>query len=287
MVENSDIPQSIEELNRAILTQYDDLSHRLQQIAKYILDEPNDLALETVAVLAKRCEVQPSTIIRFAKHFGFSGASQMQKLYRDRLLSGTGALGYAERIREFNHKLGDSTVSGSMQLLSEFIDSNVLALQHLREDIDSNDLERAIKLIDRGDVIYIVGYGRAFPIGAYLSYALTRLNKRVMFVDGVGGFTKSQADTIRREDTVIAASFTPYSNSTVEFVESAAKSGCKIVTISDSQVNPLSAHSDVSLKVKDGEVRKFRSLSVSMCLAQALIVGYAFECVPNFSDTDS
>jgi len=283
VVEKHEIPQSVEDLNRAILKDYDNLSHRLQQIAKYVLDEPNDLALETVAVLAERCGVQPSTIIRFAKHFGFSGSTQMQKLYRDRLLSGKGALGYAERIRDFNERVGGSSVSDSMQLLSEFIDSNVLALQHLREDIPSKDLEAAIKLIHSGEVVYIVGFGRAFPVAAYLSYALTRLNKRALFIDGVGGFTNPQAEILTKNDTLIAASFAPYSNSTIDFVTHAAKSGCKIISISDSQVNPLSAHSDISLKVKDGEVRKFRSLSVSMCLAQALIVGYAFECLPNYS----
>lgn len=276
------IPQSVEELNTAILTSYENLSQRLQQIAKYVLDEPNDLALETVAVLAKRCGVQPSTIIRFAKHFGFTGASQMQKLYRDRLLSGSGALGYAERIREFNEKTGESQMSGSMQLLSEFIDSNVLGLEHLREDVSSDDLEKAVHLIDRGEMVYIVGFGRAFPICAYLSYALGRLSKRVLFIDGVGGGNKYKASAITQKDILIVVSFAPYSDETMEVVEMATNVGCKIISISDSQINPIALQAEVSFKVKDGEVRKFRSLSVSMCLAQALVVGYAFECLPNY-----
>ena len=34
--------------------------------------------------------------------FGFDGASQMQRLFRDGLLSGHAALGYSERVRNFN-----------------------------------------------------------------------------------------------------------------------------------------------------------------------------------------
>src|ERR1700728_5067784 len=87
-------PASAEDLRAAILERYDGLSKRLQQIARYVLDEPNELALETLAVIAERIGVQPSAIVRFAQSFGFDGATQMQRLFRDGLLSGNGALGY-------------------------------------------------------------------------------------------------------------------------------------------------------------------------------------------------
>jgi DNA-binding MurR/RpiR family transcriptional regulator len=95
-------PTSAEELRAAILERYDSLSKRLQQIARYVLDEPNEMALETLAVISERCGVQPSAIVRFAKTFGYPGASQMQRLFRDGLLSGHAALGYGERVRHFN-----------------------------------------------------------------------------------------------------------------------------------------------------------------------------------------
>src|SRR3546814_7460630 len=82
------------------LAHYDGLSRRLQQIARYVLDHPNEVALETLAVIAQRADVQPSAIVRFAKGFGFAGASQMQRLFRDGLLSENAALGYGERVRQ-------------------------------------------------------------------------------------------------------------------------------------------------------------------------------------------
>src|SRR3546814_1914215 len=53
-----------------------------------------------LAVLADRTGVQPSAIVRFAKSFGFDGATQMQRLFRDGLLSGNATLGYSERSEE-------------------------------------------------------------------------------------------------------------------------------------------------------------------------------------------
>ena len=74
---------NVEALRARIVQRYDTLSPRLQQVAAYTLEHPNDIGLETLAVIAKRCKVQPSTIVRFAKTFGYEGASEMQKLFRD------------------------------------------------------------------------------------------------------------------------------------------------------------------------------------------------------------
>ena len=71
MADKNKTPTTAEELRAAILARYETLSKRLQQIARYVLDEPNAVALETLAVLAERTGVQPSAIVRFAKSFGF------------------------------------------------------------------------------------------------------------------------------------------------------------------------------------------------------------------------
>ena len=100
MTEAVSPPHDLEEFLNMIRDRYDDLSDRLQRIARHILDEPNDLAFETLAVAAKRSTVQPSTIVRFAQAFGCSGASPMQRLVREGLLREDRSLGYAERIRQ-------------------------------------------------------------------------------------------------------------------------------------------------------------------------------------------
>ena len=48
-------PTTAEEFRALLLERYDGLSKRLKQVARYVLDEPNELALETLAVIAERC----------------------------------------------------------------------------------------------------------------------------------------------------------------------------------------------------------------------------------------
>ena len=55
-------PQHLAALRARIAERYDSLSNRLQQIAKFVLDHPNDIALETVVVIAERAGVPPSAL---------------------------------------------------------------------------------------------------------------------------------------------------------------------------------------------------------------------------------
>src|SRR3546814_7637005 len=117
MAESKTPPATAEELRVEILLRYESLSKRLQQIARYVLDDPSAVALETLAVLADRTGVQPSAIVRFAKSFGFDGATQMQRLFRDGLLSGNATLGYSERVREFTRAVRSEEPTSALQSL--------------------------------------------------------------------------------------------------------------------------------------------------------------------------
>lgn len=273
--EQVETPKSAEEFRTLLLERYDGLSKRLKQIGRYVLDEPNEIAIETLAVIAKRCGVQPSAVVRFAQSFGFSGATQMQRLFRDGLLSGNAALAYSERVRQFNESLDPER--GGNGLLSEFVEANVLALQNLDQTVGEDVMKEAVQLIASADTVVTVGFRRSFPIASYLAYSLQQVGKKVMFVDGVAGLARQQVRTMGPGDLLIAVSFQPYAEETLELVEIAAERDARILSISDSLVSPIAKAASLVLQVREAEVRSFRSLATSFCLAQALVIGFAFE----------
>jgi len=276
MVQMDVPPASADELRAAILERYESLSKRLQQIARYVLDEPNAVALETLAVLAERCHVQPSAIVRFAKSFGFDGASQMQRLFRDGLLSGNASLGYGERVRQFSQSVDGKSVGDPSQVLAEFVEGNVLAMQNLGDAVGRKQLAAAVKLIQEADTVYVAGFRRSFPVAAYLAYSLHQVDKKTVFIDSVGGMTRQQIHAITRRDLLISVSYHPYAEEAVHLIDAASANHCKVLSISDSLVSPVAKPATVVLQVREAEIRKFRSLSASMCLAQALVISYAF-----------
>jgi hypothetical protein len=193
----TNVPASAEELRAAILARYSDLSKRMQQIGRHILDHPNDFALETLAVIAERSGVQPSAIVRFAQAFGYEGASQMQRLFRDGLISNNAALGYADRVRQLGRAADERRVEPD-DLLAEFVEGNVLALNNLLQTTDVADLKAAVDAIADAGAVGVVGFRRSFPVASYLAYSLFQAEKRAFFIDGVGGLARQQLHGDRR-----------------------------------------------------------------------------------------
>lgn len=276
MTEEPSPPATAEALQAEIVRRYETLSKRLKQIARYILDEPNDMALETLAVISARCGVQPSAIVRFAQSFGFEGASQMQRLFRDGLLSNNAAIGYSERVRQLG-ETANAPDARPGDLLAEFVEGNTLALQNLLQTISEEDMQAAVAAISDCGTVYVVGFRRSFPVASYLAYSLLQAGKRVVFLDGVAGLAMRQAQAMAPEDLLIAISYHPYAEETVAVVDAVSAQGNKVLAMSDSLVSPVAKPAAVVLQIREAEVRKFRSLSASMCLAQALAINFAFE----------
>ncbi len=272
------LPQTATELRDLILARYDQFSKRLQQVARYVLDHPDDMALETLTVISERSGAQPSAIVRFAKALGFTGAGPMQRLLRDSLLATHSTLGYGERIRKFGAGLDDKVAShGIGTLLEEFAAGDVLSLQNLRETITPDELARAVGLIREAETVYIVGMRRSFPVAAYLAYSFPQVGKRVAFVDGVGGLVAQQLRGIARQDLLSAISYHSHAAETVSAFEAAKGVGASILSITDSLISPIAKEASQTLLVRESEVRAFRSLSASICLAQTLVIGLAYE----------
>ena len=270
-------PDNLELLRSEIASRYDELSPRLKQVASFVLDNPNDIALETLAVNASRCDVQPSTIVRFAKVFGYSGASEMQRLFRDEILAAAPSPSYSERIRQYQERSDTVDWLLPYNVMREFAESNIIALEHLRDAVRKDDLDRSLELMHDAHTIYLAGVRRAFPVAAYLAYSLSHVEKRAFLLDGVAGMTSEQSWMLGPDDLVIAVSFKPYASETMAVVERATANGAPLIAISDSRLSPIAKSANVCFEIKDAEVRQFRSLTASMCLAQTLVISYAYK----------
>lgn len=268
-------PTTAAELREAILARYDSLSGRLRQFAHYVLDAPNEVALETLAVIAARSGVQPSAIVRFAKQFGFDGASPMQRVFRADLLAAHPAAAYGERVRQTLERL-ENRSDDPASLLQEFAEGTDLALRQLTHTVGASELAAAFRLLEQAKTVYVVGVRRAFPVAAYLAYSLQQSAKRTVFIDGVAGLWRQQAAAIASGDLLIAVSYRPYGEETLQVVGSAHAQKAAILAITDSAVSPIAKEAHTVLRVQEAEIRGFRSLSASMCLAQTLVIGYVF-----------
>lgn len=267
-------PASYDRLRQEIHGLYDDLSPHLQRIAQAALDEPNSFALETVATLAGRLGVQPSTLIRFAKEFGYSGFSEMQQVFRLRLVEGAPA--YRQRIFEHKRQLEELTRDDPLAILNEFCDASVLCLEQLKETVNGDDLREAVRMLESAEHIYVIGQRRAFPISSYFSYGLIRLEMRCQLLDFVGGMVPQQVATMRPSDLLVAVSFAEYSEAVVEVVRDAQIRNVPTLTITDVPSSPLAKHGTLCFTVDNADVHQFKPISGAIGLVQSLIITLSY-----------
>ncbi|TCL07514.1 MurR/RpiR family transcriptional regulator [Sodalis ligni] len=260
-----------------IRNRYDTLSKRLKQVARYMLDNSTSIPFDTVASIAAKANVPPSTLIRFANAFGFDGFNEMKQVFRQFMMEDTGS--YTERARLFRQTAGKEANAPEtpMEILSMFSMVNSLALQQLPGQIKEEDLAHAVKLLADANNIYVIGLRRSFSIAAYLTYALRHLERRAFLIDGLGGMFAEQLSMVQSDDVVIAISYSPYAQEVVELVSMGARSGAKQIAITDSLVSPLAAFSEVCFVVREAQVDGFRSQVSSMCLSQTLMLSLAMQ----------
>lgn len=262
-------PATIEAFHERLVAISDDLPRRLRQCADYIAANADRIAVSTVAELAAGAAVPPSALMRFCQVMGFSGFSEMQRLFREAYSPGWPD--YATRLQ--NLKGSGSGTPGA--LLAEFIEAGRLSLEMLAKSTDDQALSRAVAVLAAADTIHVIGLRRAFPVASYLTYVLGKLSVPAMLHDAVGKLDQSFA--LRPGDAMIAITFAPYSEETVAMADLAHRSGLPVVALTDRLSGPLARAAQATLLVSEVDFGAFRSLSatIAMALTLAVAVGTA------------
>jgi DNA-binding MurR/RpiR family transcriptional regulator len=265
--------RNFEQLKGDLARAYPGLSPQLQAIANYALEHPHDIALHTVAQLAKGAGVQPSAMVRFAQALGYGGFSDLQGVFRTRLVersnNSPGLRNYRERIEAFR---AVHPKSGPIAVLNQFIGDGIASLEQLHEHVSGADLQAAVKLLAAAQTIYVLGQRRSFPVSYYLSYALTQLELRAPLLDAVGGMLKEPARLIGARDALLVVSFRNYTPEVVEVAQACRARKVPVVAITDNALSPLARAASVCFQIEEQTSRPFRMLVAPMCLAQALVV---------------
>jgi DNA-binding MurR/RpiR family transcriptional regulator len=257
-------PQTVSAFNERLREVGGGLPARLRQCAEFVAAHPDRIAVSTVGELAAAANVQPSAFMRFCKELGFTGFSQMQKLFRE---------DYLQRWPDYSTRLGRLKQQGEktpLSLLADFADAGRASLESLVASIDAAALERCVALLSAARTVHIVGFRRAFPVASYLAYAFDRIGVPALLHSGLGNLTLEHM--LGPQDAMIAISFAPYTDETVTIARQAEAAGLAIVAITDVMTSPLARLKAEPLYVTEIDVDAFRGLSATVALAITLAV---------------
>ena len=266
---------AVETLLERIGTEFNGLSKQLKAIAQDVERHRDHLGLKKIQDVAARAGVQPSAVVRFAKHFGYSGWTELQKVFRDGLSQRIAPNhNYQARIRDvIEHAEGRLS---SADIAGAFIGGAIEGMRELQRSVRGPALDEAVDLLAHAPSIWIAGARRSFPAASYLTYALQHADKPVHHVTGLGAMHDGQLRGLRKGDVMVAISYAPYAEETLQAVQFALARGARLIAITDSRMSPLGNDAAATLVVSESSTFGFRSLTNTMALAQSLFIALAY-----------
>jgi DNA-binding MurR/RpiR family transcriptional regulator len=252
-------PRTYEELRAVLASGTVHFPKRLRQVAIFLWQHPSEVALGTISQVAALAGVQPSTLVRFAQNFGYSGFSDFQNIFKEYVKGSP---------RPENPARGDGFLDGVAAAAAA-------SLERLRAELDRNTLERMADRLAGAGLIYLIGSKRAFPVAAYLALTLSQQGVRNVLVDNVGSSALDLVGCVTPGDVVLAVAFSPYNSITPDLVRVARERGAGVVSITDSALSPLVGLSDLWAEVVEADFAGVRPLAASLALGMALAHGVA------------
>jgi DNA-binding MurR/RpiR family transcriptional regulator len=233
------------------------------------------IALQGIQEVAQDCGVQPSAVVRFAKHFGFHGYTQLQTLFR------AGAARQLAPQRDYQDRIRSLIDAGvgplpGAQIAHEVVEGSLASLQALQAGLADAPIDAAVDLLAAAPALWLAAARRAFPVGAYLAYALQHTAKPVHWLHGLGAMQMGELRAMAPGDVIVAVSFDPYARETLELADAAIARGARLIALTDSPLSPLAARASVTLIAQDSATFGFRSLTGTLCLAQSLFIALAY-----------
>ncbi|MEJ8855332.1 MurR/RpiR family transcriptional regulator [Variovorax robiniae] len=240
-----------------------ELSPALQQVAKYVLDHPNDVVTSSMRTIGQRSQSTPATLVRFAQHLGYAGWPQLKEA-----VAGDMGLGpsdaYGERARQLVGR------AKSPDLVSEMFEAQRRNLD-ATERHNATSLHKAAALLEKAGSVHAAGFRACFPVAFSFVYVYRLFRNDVHLIDGQGGSLEMQQRALTKGDALVVVSFAPYSREALQVAEAAKAAGCRIVAITDSAASPLSLLADETILFAIHSPSFFPSVTSGFAVTEALV----------------
>ncbi|RZL94581.1 MAG: MurR/RpiR family transcriptional regulator [Variovorax sp.] len=241
---------------------YESLSPALQQVAKYVLDHPNDVVTSSMRTVGTRAGGTPATLVRFAQHLGYTGWPQFKDAVAAEM--GLGPDAYGARAKTLVGRARDQGLAGEM-------------FEVQRRNLDNTHrqseaaLQKACAVLEKANAVHAAGFRACFPIAFSFVYVYRMFRASVHLVDGQGGSLEMQLRAFAKGDAVVVASFAPYSREALQVAQAGKAAGCRIVAITDSIASPLSLLADETLLFAIDSPSFFPSVAAGVAVTEALV----------------
>lgn len=215
------------------------LNPRRQQLVRAILASADETCFLSSRELAKRYNVDATTIQRATQVLGYASfadfSADLRQHFVVRITPYTALKAATREKRSVTDHIDDSLVKG------------IHSLNTLNADLDRQRLIELAKLITRARRILVVGLDFATSLSYYLAYGLLALGFDAEAPRGSTGNLQYKVEVLTKKDLLIAISFGQCLKDTVEAALLAKSQGVPTFGITDSDTSPIARYCDAHI----------------------------------------
>lgn len=241
-----------------------DLAPAELRVAEAILARPEAIAFGTVAELAKQATASGATVIRLAIKLGYGGFVGLQQAAQQEL---------AERLNpavvRIHHTVSDD-------VLAEVGNCELRNLQATLNGVDRSNFEKAVGWLSdvQRHVVICPGDGSR-GAGYTLGDQLLALRPDVSVTSGNTVSLGRELASLEAEDVLVVLDVRRYDRLVVHAAELVRVRGTNVISITDSQLGPVSRLSNCALVAHADAVGPFDSQIGALALGNALVAAAA------------
>ncbi len=230
-----------------------ELSPKLKNVAKLILDRPNAVATTSMRALAKKAGVTPPTMIRLANKLGFESYEKFRQVFQDSI----NELDFENRA---NWLQDASKRGGISSIVHELAESGHNNIQQFYQNLDIEKISAAADLILNARAVYVISTGGTHLIAAYLQYIGKMAVPHMQVPQACDNSLIESLIPVKKNDVILTLAYAPYARQGIEASQFALDRGARMIYLTDSKAAPLASQAEILLLQKTDSPQFFPSM---------------------------
>jgi DNA-binding MurR/RpiR family transcriptional regulator len=248
---------------------FSSLSPGQKKVAEFIIENMEEGALLTAFQIGKKVGVSETTVIRLAYALGFTGYSQMQERVRKEWLTNKQST-FLDEVNPSSNVVVDRNT-----LFNKVIDQERIVLQQLLQQLNTEEIWKAVDELIAAERVYIGGFGSSFAAGYWFYYTLKQLRENVT-ISSPTGFLPEDICEFNRNSVVVIFSYPRYRTETLKLANLVKKQQSRMIAITDRQLSPIGQLAEVTLTTEEQMNSSNHSIASVVSLLEVLIAGIQF-----------
>lgn len=245
---------------------YAGLSEKLQIAAKYVAENPVDVATRSLRAVAATSGVSPATFSRLARALGYEDYEQMRE---------DGRAAMERKMSPFSEKAHSLRIAASEQASDAILQGQAAAcvanIENLHNTIDGARLDAAVQCLHEAGTVLLVGAKGSAGIMDYFGYMAQWFKANWKTVGRTGTELSSALTHLGPGDVVFALSKNPYAGRTIGALQMAKEAGATTIVITDTRVSPALQFADFGFVTATESPQFFSSYAATLVLLEGIV----------------